>query len=170
MLTPEQQPLADRGDHLAVALEVGLVGRVGTEDRAQPVGDVQVDPDDGRHQQPEDEEQPDPGPQQLGEDTGEAQAVEPELLGPDAGEQREQEEQDDQHDRGHQQRAGPAAAALARSGCRSGRAGSGARRLELVAHAGSPAKQVRSGRFVGVFNVFSSFVRRGPGGSDEGGL
>ncbi len=134
----DQQQPAHRRDDLAVALEVGLLGRVRPEDRAQPVGQVEVDPDHERHQATEAGEQQDAGPDQLAEDVAVTNAVEPQLVGPDACEEREGDDQHTHHDDGEQQGSGAASARGGPTGRpAAGTAGGGAARLfgEEVTHA-----------------------------------
>ena len=96
---PDEQDPAQRGHDLAVALEVGLLGRVRPEHGPEPEGEVEVDADDERHRPAEQGEQQDPRPDQLGEDRAVVEAVEPELVGPQPREQREGDHQgaDDRH-------------------------------------------------------------------------
>ena len=90
----DQQQPPHRGDDLAVALEVGLLRRVRPEHRTQPEGEEQVQPHDEGHQPAEGGEQQHAGPDQLAEHLAVADAAEPQLVGPDAREQREADDHD----------------------------------------------------------------------------
>ncbi len=110
------QPPPQRIDHLAVAVEVGLLVRGGPEQRPEPVGQHDVERHDDAHHQPEHREEADLDPEDLGvhrpvvrrPPAVRTDAAEPQPVGPDAGEHRHQEERDHHHDDGADQRPGPA--------------------------------------------------------------
>jgi len=71
---PEPEP--GREQH-PVPVKGLLLGRVWPQQRAHPVGQPEVEPDDEREQRAEDEEESHPGPQHRGEDPGVVDLGEP---------------------------------------------------------------------------------------------
>ncbi len=104
----DDQPGADRGDRLAVAVQVGLLRRGRPEQRPVAVGQQDAGADRQRHHDREDQEEQDPGPDQGAEDLPVADLAEPQPVGVDRRERGQAEERDDQDHRGDHQCPRPA--------------------------------------------------------------
>ncbi len=102
---PEQQPLLVGRDAHPVAVEVLLLHRHGAQRWPQPVRQPDVEADSGGHEQAEDEEEPDLGPQGRGEDRRVIHRPVPEPVRPKAREHGERHAEDGQDAQRHEQGA-----------------------------------------------------------------
>ncbi len=100
---PEQQPLLVGRDAHPVAVEVLLLHRHGAQRWPQPVRQPDVDADREGHEQAEDEEETDLGPQGRGEDRGVLHRPVPEPVRPKAREHGERHAEDGQDAQRHEQ-------------------------------------------------------------------
>nr|WP_244890397.1 hypothetical protein [Streptomyces cyaneofuscatus] len=101
----EQHPLLEGGDAHPVAVQALLFQRHRAQRRPQPVREPDVHADGQGHQQPEDEEQSDLGPQGGGEDGGIRDRPVPEPVRPEPGEHDEGHGENRQDPQGHEQGA-----------------------------------------------------------------